>query len=151
MSLYFLFALGSFAIIASVVRAVLYINSATIATIITWSIVEQFVSFLVVNAPALRPLFFRGNNFESSTKTPTLRSTGRSVHDAYELAPNGVVSRVSAGDPTVPKSRDSTIHIPSNNADGILRTIEIIRTSEDLQEKHHAEGRRGSRASYWGQ
>src|ERR1700694_2381953 len=86
LSLLFLFTLGSFAILASIVRTSLFLSDATLFNVILWSTVEEAVCFLVAKGPALRPLYFRGKDFESSGagnishRSHTLRSAH---HDDY--------------------------------------------------------------------
>src|SRR5436309_3253998 len=75
-----LFALGSFAMIASIIRcAIAVTDSQSLTNVLIWSTVEEIVVIIVANAPILRPLFFRGKNFESNTSADvTTYGTGRS-------------------------------------------------------------------------
>ena len=60
-ALTFLFALGTFAIIATIIRAIIAIADPTsVSKIIIWSDLEVTVSFFVANGPALRPLILCG-------------------------------------------------------------------------------------------
>jgi hypothetical protein len=122
-SLILLFTLGSFAIIASIIRTVLFVKDATLAKVVVWSFVEEVVFFVVANGPILRPLFFRGSNFESSSNNtrPGAATHGRTGHDLYELAhtEGGVVSVVSAGGKRKGEQRE-----------GVIRTVEVIVKSE---------------------
>lgn len=88
------FALGSFAIITAIVRCVLFVGNATVTKVFIWSVVEQVVCYLVANAPALRPLFFR-ESFESRGSSLEPYST-RSQHEVYELTP-GTMAQISVG------------------------------------------------------
>jgi hypothetical protein len=60
-ALTFLFALGTFAIIATIIRAIIAIADPTsVSKIMIWSDLEVTVSFFVANGPALRPLILCG-------------------------------------------------------------------------------------------
>jgi hypothetical protein len=60
-ALTFLFALGTFAIIATIIRAIIAIADPTsVSKIMIWSDLEVIVSFFVANGPALRPLILCG-------------------------------------------------------------------------------------------
>jgi hypothetical protein len=120
-SLILLFTLGSFAIIASIIRTVLFVKDATLAKVVVWSFVEEVVFFVVANGPILRPLFFRGSNFESSSNnTRPGVAHRRTGHDLYELAhTEGVVSVVSAGGKRKGEQRE-----------GVIRTVEVLVKSE---------------------
>jgi hypothetical protein len=134
-SLLFLFTLGSFAIIASIVRTILFETDATLFKVIIWSTVEVVICFLVANGPGLRPLFFRGNNFESSGTYSNRHGvgTGRSTHDVYEMAPKdtGVTCVVSAGDQKGAMERwgDHADRRPA-----VTRTVEVTVHSEDTKQ-----------------
>jgi len=133
LSLIVLFALGSFAIIASIIRTVLFLSDATLAKVVLWSFIEEVVCFLVANGPILRPLFFRGNNFESSgaTNRQGLHDTsGRMFTDLYEMSPKdiGVVSVVSAGETRPARARQELMRMRSHNEN--LKTVDILRTVE---------------------
>jgi hypothetical protein len=102
-SLYLLFTVGCFAMVASIMRTVMsLINTTSIAPVLLWSVVEEAVATIVVNGPILRVLVFKGQNFESSsvpsrdTRGYTRdRSTG---NDRYELHSVGkVTTTVSSG------------------------------------------------------
>jgi hypothetical protein len=126
LSLVFLFALGTFAIIIAIVKTILYLNQATLFVVIVWSSSETVVSFLVVNGPALRPLFFRGNSFDSTSNSDLPRLNGGAAsHDAYELAPKGVVSKVTTGAAKSPGARQEVFSDRS-----VLRTVEVTMSEE---------------------
>lgn len=119
LSLLLLFTLGFFAIIASIIRTILFIQDATLAKVIVWSFVEEIVFFIVANGPILRPLFFR--TFDSSRS-----GSGRGTR-GYDLMPNsGVVSVVSAGG----KGVEGT---------GVIRTVEVIVQSEERGSERSSE------------
>ena len=60
-ALTFLFALGTFAIISTIIRAIIAIADPTsVSKIMIWSDIEVTVSFIVANGPALRPLILCG-------------------------------------------------------------------------------------------
>jgi hypothetical protein len=154
LSLVFLFALGSFAIIAAILRIVFYINSATIFIVIVWSLVETVVSFLVVNGPALRPLLFRGKHFESSNGVPSerLAHPDRSTHDTYELTPNdkGIVCEITSGEPHLANTgRKGSSTIIDSDTPGILRTVEVRRISEDIKENTPYDDKSSAPSSMW--
>src|SRR6202023_2859053 len=71
LALSFLFALGTFAMAATIVRCVVALtdDSDSLAKILIWSTVEETVAFLVANGPSLRPLFLRGNDGSSHGTT----------------------------------------------------------------------------------
>lgn len=155
LSLVFLFALGSFAVIAAILRLVFYVNSATIFIVIVWSLVETVVSFLVVNGPALRPLLFRGKHFESSNGVPSerLAHPDLSTHDIYELTPNdkGIVCEITSGEPcayVANTGRKGSITIDSDTP-GILRTVEVRRISEDIKENTPYDDKSSAPSSMW--
>jgi len=115
----------------AITRTVLYLNQATLFVIIVWSTTEITVCFLVVNGPALRPLFFRGNSFESSGRSDNV--VGSYGHpDAYRMTPKntGVVSTVSAGHPDDVKIRPESRLPEFANHQGILRVVEVTVTEE---------------------
>jgi hypothetical protein len=129
LALAFLFALGTFAMAASVVRCVVALtdDSNSLAKILIWSTVEETVAFLVANGPALRPLFLRSNEGSSNGTGPlTDRHTRATQHDLYELAPkdHGIVSVVSANSGQQKKGRTFP------NTIGVLRTVEVTVDSE---------------------
>jgi hypothetical protein len=129
----FLFTLGSFAIIASIVRTVLFETDATLFKVIVWSTVETTVCFLVANGPGLRPLFFRGNNFESSGYNSRHGlGTDRSTHDVYEMAPKdtGVTCTVSAGNQKGAMERWGNL---VDRTPGVTKTVEVTVHSEDTK------------------
>jgi hypothetical protein len=118
LSLLILFTLGSFAIIASIVRTVLFIMDATLAKVIVWSYVEETVFFVVANGPILRPLFFR--SFENRSGGSGRGTRG---YDLMEGSAAGVVSVVSAGG----KAGTESGH-------GVIRTVEVIVSSEERED-----------------
>jgi hypothetical protein len=128
-SIGFLFALGFFTIVLSLVRTILFLSDATLFKIIVWSTVETVVCFLVANGPGLRPFFFRGPDFESSDSSnaaphkPSMRQ--------YEMTPpeSGVVTVVTADEPTNGLTMGG--HNCCADTVSILRTIEISVESED--------------------
>jgi hypothetical protein len=97
LSIGFLFTLGFFAIITSIVRTILFLHDATLFKVIVWSTVETVVCFLVANGPGLRPLFFRGADFETSSSTNVIPHKRGSV-PKYDMNPQekGVVTVVTA-------------------------------------------------------
>lgn len=125
LALAFLFALGTFAMAATIVRCVVALtdDSNSLSKILIWSTVEETVAFLVVNGPALRPLFLRGKD-GSSHGTSNFNDTGlprrTTQHDLYELAPkdNGVVSVVSA-------NHNQTRGTFANSKIAVHRTVEV--------------------------
>lgn len=123
-SLLVLFALGTVAVAAAIVRCTLFVKDATLIKVLTWSGIEQVVCAIVANAPALRPLFFRGRHFESK-ESHDVPSSGRS-HDVYEMAPKdtGFVSVVSSG-----AVRDEDERVVTPPAMAVLRTVEFTRHS----------------------
>jgi hypothetical protein len=131
LSLAFLFALGLFAIMIAIIRTVLFLNQATLFVVIIWSSTETTVCFLVANGPALRPLFFRGNTFESSGKSSNPAGFSSSP-DAYRMTPKetGVVSTVSVGHLDDVKLRPESRHPEFANHQGILRAVEVTITEE---------------------
>ena len=163
-----LFALGSFAIIASIVRCVIsVIDSQSLTKVLIWSSVEEVVVVVVANAPILRPLFFRGKNFESSGNTShhgTTRGTrayttgGGTLHDVYEMAPDktgNTVSVVTAGDASYKKlaaSKSARNAAPTTqDTFGVLRTVEVMVHSEDANAKRKKleEDGSSSNSSLW--
>jgi hypothetical protein len=93
LSLYILFAVGSFAVIAAIIRAAVSIRDLhypmTISRVLLWGIVEQTVASLVANAPGLRVLIFPGENFAAGSTSGRRATVGyareRSEHDAFEM------------------------------------------------------------------
>ena len=149
LGLVFLFTLGSFAIVSSIVRAVILItDGGNIEKAFIWTTIEELVCLLVANGPALRPLFFRGKNFESGGSTSvgnthvngTHNTHHGTMHDVYEMTPhveNGVVSVVTAGN----KAKKEL---------GNHHTIDVVRTVEVTVEstKKDDDGR-SSQSSLW--
>jgi len=134
LSLYVLFAAGSFAMVASILRAAMSIkNPASISPVLLWSTVEETVATLVANGPILKALVFRGQSFGSSN-TSTHGTSGytrdRSTHDVYEMKPkgNGFTSVVtsSKGQGKGDSSCDDTLMV--------MRTVEVTVQSEKLDE-----------------
>jgi hypothetical protein len=113
LSLLLLFTLGFFAIVASIVRTILFIKDATLAKVVVWSFVEETVFFVVANGPILRPLFFR--TFESRSG-----GSGRGTRGYDLMEGSGVVSVVSAGGKT-----------GVDSGHGVIRTVEVIVSSEE--------------------
>jgi hypothetical protein len=128
LALSFLFALGTFAMAATVIRCVVALtdDSDSLAKILIWSTVEETVAFLVANGPSLRPLFLRGND-GSSHGTTQFDEPGhtrrRTQHDLYELTPkeHGVVTVVSSNSNQAKNGRDPF----PDNAIAVLRTVEV--------------------------
>jgi hypothetical protein len=153
LSLVFLFALGSFAIVASLIRTILFLTNATLAEVVLWSFVEEVICFLVANGPLLRPLFFRGGDFESSGSAhnrTALNPGGRSFHDIYEMSPTGkdvgFVSVVSVGNPGGKDGKQARQDRQTENTVAVLRTVEVT-----VQSREHKESRfedDSSQASY---
>jgi hypothetical protein len=145
LGLLFLFALGSFAVISSIVRAVIIVtDGGNIKTAFIWSTIEQLVCILVANGPILRPLFFRGKNFESSGTSNNTHTTGLragTLHDVYEMTPKetGVVSVVTAGDGVKRQG------VRANNID-VVRTVEVKVQESDAKKD---DDRRSSQSSLW--
>jgi hypothetical protein len=102
LALTFLFALGTFAMVATIIRCVIALTDTTnsIAKIMIWSTLEETVAFLVANGPALRPLLLRSSDDSGNSASgfTAAHRTG-THHDLYELAPKdgAFVSVVSAG------------------------------------------------------
>jgi hypothetical protein len=102
LALTFLFALGTFAMVATIIRCVIALTDTTnsVAKIMIWSTLEETVAFLVANGPALRPLLLRSSD-DSNHSASGFTTGGRTGthHDLYELAPKdgAFVSVVSAG------------------------------------------------------
>jgi len=140
--------------------------------VIIWATVEEVVAMVVANAPILRPLFFRGKNFESSASnnvttghngTRTYTNHGGTLHDIYEMTSDkgigNTVSVVSAGDANFkrsgfPRPGDKSARSAAPTTQdtfGVLRTVEVMVHSEET----HKKGRKGdedgssSNSSLW--
>jgi hypothetical protein len=160
-----LFALGSFAIVASIVRCVISVLDAqSLTKVLIWSTVEEVVVVIVANAPILRPLFFRGKNFESNgTSNHGTRGTrgyttgGGTLHDVYEMASDktgNTVSVVTAGDQNYKLVASRTARAPAPTTQdtfGVLRTVEVMVHSEDTngKQKKGEEDGSSSNSSLW--
>jgi hypothetical protein len=131
LSIAFLFALGFVAIVFSIVRTILFLNDATLFKVIVWSTVETVVCFLVANGPGLRPLFFRGADFETSSSSNVIPQK-RSSMPQYDMNPQekGVVTVVTAN---LERTNNPMGGLQNCCADtvSILRTVEVTVESED--------------------
>jgi len=129
-SLYLLFTLGAFAMVASVLRAAMSMsNSTSIAPVLLWSIVEEAVATLVVNGPILRVLVFKGQNFGSSSG-PSRDTRGytrdrSTCQDPYEMS-----NRL--GKVTTTVSADGLIE--GGEHGGVIKTLEVSMHSEQVKE-----------------
>lgn len=135
LSLYVLFAAGSFAMAASIVRTTMSIKQPnSIAPVILWSVVEETVVNVVANAPMLRVLVFPGQNFASSHHSTTGYTRERSTHDRFEMNPkSNLVTVVSS-----PGAND----IPAVDKD--TKNSDVLRTVEVRVENHGLKGEDGS-------
>jgi Fungal rhodopsin domain len=159
LSLLALFTLAFFAIIAAVIRCVISVTDSTSLTkVLIWSAVEETVSMIVANIPILRPLFFRGKNFESSVGNTARLATNRSRYtdhqalpDTYELTNDkkgNVVSVVSADAKKTARNAAPT----AADTFGVLRTVEVMVHSEDTRAGHrkgNGEDGSSSNSSLW--
>lgn len=145
LALYGLFAAGLFAIVAALMRMVMYIvQPGTISPVLLWSTVEETAGFLVANAPAVRVLFFKGRAFFTSNATSMNASamntsqfsrhdrtnhTGHIPDDDFEMLPKqgGIVGVVTSPRGSLPKS----------DLKGVLKSVEVNVHSESL--KHDSE------------
>jgi hypothetical protein len=153
LSLVFLFALGSFAVAASLIRTTLFLTNATLAEVVLWSFVEEVICFLVANGPLLRPLFFRGKDFESSgtaNNQSALNTGGRSLHDIYEMSPTGkdvgFVSVVSVGNAGGKEGKQTRQDRQAENTVDVVRTVEVTVQSRERNERRFEDD--SSQASY---
>src|SRR5277367_4139193 len=169
-----LFALGSFAMIASIIRCVISVTDAeSLTKVLIWSTVEEVVAMVVANGPILRPLFFRGKNFESPSSnhlttghngTLAYTNHGGTLHDIYEMTSDkgtgNTVSVVSAGDTNFrtsgfprPGDKKSARSAAPTTQDtfGILRTVEVMVQSEEMHKKNRKPDEDGSssNSSFW--
>ena len=131
-ALSFLFALGSFAMVATIIRCVIALadDTKSLAKIMIWSTIEETVAFLVANGPALRPLLLRGKDGSSDgTSGPngSRYPRGTTQHDLYELTPKdtGVVGVVSAGD----HGRYGGDSVAKNKI-SVVRTVQVTVNSD---------------------
>jgi hypothetical protein len=120
------FALGSFAIITAIVRCVLFVGNATVTKVFLWSVVEQVVCYLVANAPALRPLFFR-ESFQSRGSSLEPYNT-RSQHEVYELTP-GTMAQISVG-------KRHFVRHPTARAGDIVQVERTVKVTVHESESH---------------
>jgi hypothetical protein len=116
-SLIVLFAFGTVAIVAAIVRCILFVRNATLIEVLTWSGIEQAVCSVVTNTPLLRPLFFRGKHFESTEGHGV--PSGARPHDIYEMGPK------DTGFVSVAAMREEDALRP---ATGVLQKVEVTRT-----------------------
>jgi hypothetical protein len=105
---------------------------------------------VVANAPILRPLVFRGKNFESGRTSPiSLHDTINSragLRDAYALSPdmgnnicivtsgNGTFEKNSSIPKFVEKKIARSAAPTTMDTFGFLRTIEVMVRSEEIPE-----------------
>jgi hypothetical protein len=96
-----LFALGTFVIIATTIRAVVALKRpVSISRLLIWSAVEVAVAFIVANAPALRPLLPWGRD-ESAQCSPDANDDGdqRRLELYGVMTKSSVIVTVEAGTP----------------------------------------------------
>ena len=166
--------------VASIIRCVISVtDNQSLTKVNIWATVEETVAMIVANGPILRPLFFRGKNFEStgSTHAVTQRTgvyttTHGTLHDAYELTPDtkgNTVSVVTAGEVAANNSqggfggpfaggrrvfgeKKARTAAPSTaDTFGVLRTVEVMVHSEDVTKNGHKKDEDGSssNSSLW--
>lgn len=134
-SLYLVFAAGSFAIIAAIIRTVISVqnlrNPLTISSALLWGTVEEAVATLVANAPILRVLVFGGQRFAttSGSRTTGHGTRGRPMRDTYEMTTKqkGVTAIVSSA-----RGQDNP-GVPHENSAVVMREIEVKVETEDVK------------------
>lgn len=136
-ALIFLFGLGTFAIIASIVRGVIAITDPTsVSEICIWSSIEVTVSFFVANGPSLRPFIKRGpcGSSQDSDEGPRGPATsqssrgGTSGPDSF----NGIalktsnVATVVGGEDDVEKGPNPSAEASKRGSEiSVLRTVQV--------------------------
>jgi len=144
-ALTFLFGLGTFAIIASIVRGVITItNPTSVSALCIWSSLEITVSFIVANGPSLRPFLLRGpcgSNYDSEDEprgpagtNPISRggTSGLGSFDGIALNTSTVVT--AGGENGVEKGPP-----PSSEAWNRESQISVVRTVQVSTSLDHAD------------
>lgn len=108
---------------------------------------EEVVAMIVANGPILRPLFFRGKNFDGSGNSGRLNE-GTNAPDGYELAAkgDGSMNRVVPKNVFVkPVARSAA---PSaRDTMGVLRNIDSMLNSEGGEKRSRKVGEDERRSS----
>lgn len=146
-ALIFLFGLGTFAIIASIVRGVIAITDPTsVSEICIWSSIEVTVSFFVANGPSLRPFIKRGpcGSSQDSDEGPRGPATsqssrgGTSGPDSFNgiaLKTSNVVTVVGGVEDAVEKGLNPSAEASNRGSEiSVLRTVQVSIDHADVED-----------------
>ncbi|EPS41631.1 hypothetical protein H072_4493 [Dactylellina haptotyla CBS 200.50] len=126
-----IFALGCFAMLASVVRVAILADTATLTHVAVWSAVEVAVGIIIASLPSLRILVWKKGGLISVASTARSREIGESgVTCTTSSRPGGALDWISLEE----KSESDTLR--SKNRDTIKShsTVITVPTVEELEE-----------------